>query len=327
MLETDDDNGSLGANSSSIAGRRDPRGRHVLPAGRTRSAATADRSGPTTCCSTSSRARRPRRSSRTTTGNRAAPGDERFVSGTNGPNEHDLYAIELGAGDTVFLSLDLDPERDGDSFNGRLAFGNGDRCWSVNDNGALGCDPVGGLRRHRRRAPATYYAAGRLSRRRRASGDLPALGHRDPRGRAQLPDLRDHAVAGRDRRPGRHDLPDRRGRRRDDRPRGGPRSTSTHSFMADLDATLEAPAGNRDRPVRRHRLARPSAAPTPGCWRCSTTTPARRRYTRWLKGIGAAARVLSAPELVRRASRRPGRGSSRSATTRSRTSGRSRGRT
>ncbi len=39
-----------------------------------------------------------------------------------GVDEKDWFAVNLQAGDTVFLSLDLDPERDGVSFNGRLGF-------------------------------------------------------------------------------------------------------------------------------------------------------------------------------------------------------------
>lgn len=35
----------------------------------------------------------------------------------------DFYSLTLNAGDTVFISLDLDPERDATTFNGRLAFG------------------------------------------------------------------------------------------------------------------------------------------------------------------------------------------------------------
>lgn len=48
-----------------------------------------------------------------------------WVSGTRNPAaapEQDWYAITLNAGDTVFLSLDLNPERDGTVWNGRLGF-------------------------------------------------------------------------------------------------------------------------------------------------------------------------------------------------------------
>lgn len=46
-----------------------------------------------------------------------------YVSGTQSPAGLDFYAMQLNAGDTLFLSLDFDPERDGLGFNGRLGFG------------------------------------------------------------------------------------------------------------------------------------------------------------------------------------------------------------
>jgi subtilisin-like proprotein convertase family protein len=46
------------------------------------------------------------------------------VAGTTEPaNDPDYYALKLGAGDSVFLSLDLDPDRDGATQNARLGFG------------------------------------------------------------------------------------------------------------------------------------------------------------------------------------------------------------
>jgi len=49
-----------------------------------------------------------------------------WASGARNPamaSEQDYYPLTLAAGDTAFLSLDLDPERDGTSWNGRIAFG------------------------------------------------------------------------------------------------------------------------------------------------------------------------------------------------------------
>ena len=49
-----------------------------------------------------------------------------YVSGARDPaaaGEQDWFSFHLDAGDTVFLSLDLDPERDNVTFNGRLRFG------------------------------------------------------------------------------------------------------------------------------------------------------------------------------------------------------------
>jgi subtilisin-like proprotein convertase family protein len=53
------------------------------------------------------------------------PGSGGWVSGVVGPTttDIDLYSIALNAGDSVFMSLDLDPERDATTWNGRLAFG------------------------------------------------------------------------------------------------------------------------------------------------------------------------------------------------------------
>jgi subtilisin-like proprotein convertase family protein len=61
-----------------------------------------------------------------------------FVSGSNNPSaDLDLYSFNANAGDTVYLSLDLDPERDNTTWNGQLGLGvfNG-FILSVNDAGA-----------------------------------------------------------------------------------------------------------------------------------------------------------------------------------------------
>ncbi len=49
-----------------------------------------------------------------------------WITGSRDPatlTEQDWYSITLAAGESVFLSLDLDPERDGTTWNGRLGFG------------------------------------------------------------------------------------------------------------------------------------------------------------------------------------------------------------
>ena len=49
-----------------------------------------------------------------------------WVSGTItavSPGESDFYSINLNAGDSVYLSLDMNPERDASVWNGRLGFG------------------------------------------------------------------------------------------------------------------------------------------------------------------------------------------------------------
>ena len=48
------------------------------------------------------------------------------MSGARNPaaaTEQDWFSLTLNAGDTVYLGLDLDPERDGVTWNGRLGFG------------------------------------------------------------------------------------------------------------------------------------------------------------------------------------------------------------
>lgn len=139
-LESDDDNGSFAGASSSLAGTVVPNdGTYYLgvsdsgAAGATelaydlylqlRSAAPIAESEPNGAPGTASS---------------LASG---FVSGARSPaGDQDFYAIELSAGDTVFLSLDLDPERDGSTFDGRLGLGpTGDtdnHILLVNDAGA-----------------------------------------------------------------------------------------------------------------------------------------------------------------------------------------------
>lgn len=121
VLESDADDGTLGATASSIAGATVPasgtyylRVRHngaitqLRPYDlwvRVRSGAPTAESEP----------------------NDVSPGQTLPASGWVGGEltstaDVDYYAVTLNAGDTVFLSLDLDPERDGE-WNGRLGLG------------------------------------------------------------------------------------------------------------------------------------------------------------------------------------------------------------
>jgi subtilisin-like proprotein convertase family protein len=120
VLEADNDNGTLQANSSSIAGTAVPASgvyylrvgapgsQTVLPYDLVLEVQSGD---PVPEVEPNSATHQP------------LEGD-RFVSGTTATNDQDLWGLELAAGDTVFLSLDLDPERDGETFNGRVMFGN-----------------------------------------------------------------------------------------------------------------------------------------------------------------------------------------------------------
>ena len=216
----------------------DPGGRHVLPGVDGRPGRISSPVRP--ACSTSSRASRPRRPSRTTPGTRR-PLDGRLVSGTRAPGDQDLYAIELGAGDTVFLSLDLDPERDGAASTGgspsagraaprgrrrRTSDGIPSEAF-VSTVTAPAATRVG-RRRRRRRQSGTYLLSvtviPAVERSCRTYAIAPSAGAIADRAATSFPiDVTDAATI--DHVALRLDL--------------------THTFMADLDATLEAPAGNR----------------------------------------------------------------------------------
>jgi subtilisin-like proprotein convertase family protein len=135
VIESDNDDGSLGGTSSSIAGAAIPAPgtyylavRHDVAAGvlrpydlllDVRSGAPASEAEPNNGPFN------------------ATPLGAGFVAGARNPaGDADTYAIGLSVGDTVFLSLDLDPERDGTTFNGRLGFGAASRIPGVDDAGA-----------------------------------------------------------------------------------------------------------------------------------------------------------------------------------------------
>lgn len=122
VLESDDNNGSQGALASSIAGAKIPSdGTYYLKVKDASASAAAEtpyylylqlRSG------TPQAESEPNNTAGTA--NSLGSGE---VSGVHMPNDADFYSMSLQAGDTVFLSLDLDPDRNGESFNGRLGFG------------------------------------------------------------------------------------------------------------------------------------------------------------------------------------------------------------
>ena len=242
VLESDDDNGSFGAVSSSIAGTTIPAsGTYYLRVDGSAEAANqflpydlaldVHSGEPAPEVEPNDQAAQPL-------------GDDRLVSGTKAPNEHDLYTIELGAGDTVFLSLDLDPERDGGSFNGRLAFGDAEQLLEVNDSGAsdaipseafvssvpragvytLLVDSAGGAAGQSGAYRLSVTVIRAVERSCRTYSISPSQGAIADRAATTFPiDVTDAATI--DHMAVRLDL--------------------THSFMSDLDATLDAPAGNR----------------------------------------------------------------------------------
>ena len=89
-----------------------------------------------------------------------------WVSGRRDPaaaTEQDWYSFDLNAGDTVFLSLDLDPERDNVQWNGRLGlglFGDGDNQILVVDDGSAGsvANPLSEALFMTVKTAGTYYA-------------------------------------------------------------------------------------------------------------------------------------------------------------------------
>jgi hypothetical protein len=123
-IQSDDNNGSQGPKSSSIAGAKIPSdGIYYLRVSDNSGAASAEepydlylqlRSGAPTA----------ELGSNTEVGSAQPLGDGEVAGSLSSiPAEADWYSMNLQAGDTVFLSLDLDPGRDGQSFSGELGFG------------------------------------------------------------------------------------------------------------------------------------------------------------------------------------------------------------
>jgi subtilisin-like proprotein convertase family protein len=123
VLEFDDNDGSQGASASSIAGARIPAdGVYYLKVNDASGNAATEipydlylqlRSGtPQAEVEPNDKAEQA---------NLLTAGE---VTGIHTPENADFFSIVLQAGDTVFLSLDLNPERDAESFAGQLGFGN-----------------------------------------------------------------------------------------------------------------------------------------------------------------------------------------------------------
>lgn len=126
VLEFDDDNGTFAALSSSIAGTAIPAaGTYYLQVNDFTAGTTSMRpydlhfrlqSGTPT----------PEVEGNDTPATANVLPANGWVSGARSPalaTEQDWYSLSLNAGDSVYLALDLDPERDGVTWNGRLGFG------------------------------------------------------------------------------------------------------------------------------------------------------------------------------------------------------------
>ena len=89
-----------------------------------------------------------------------------WITGTRNPTgslETDWYSFTANAGDTIFLALDLDPERDNAQWNGRLGlgmFGDADNLILVVDDGSVGsaANPLGEALFVTVKNAGTYYA-------------------------------------------------------------------------------------------------------------------------------------------------------------------------
>jgi uncharacterized repeat protein (TIGR01451 family) len=138
VLETDTDDGSFGTTSSSIAGFTIPsagtyylRVIHASATGQLRPYRLffQQRTGaPTAETETND-----------TFPGQAMPAGGWASGSTSSTTDVDFYSLNLNAGDTVFASLDLDPERDTTEWNGQLglgAFGTPPLILVVNDAGA-----------------------------------------------------------------------------------------------------------------------------------------------------------------------------------------------
>ena len=140
VIEFDEDDGSLGSLSSSIAGA-------VLAAGGTYYVRVNHFSATNTLrpyelyLKVQSGSPVPEVESNDTAGTANPLPASGWVSGTRDPpvaTEQDWYSMTLNAGDTVFLSLDLDPENDITTWNGRLGmalFGDANNQILVVDDG------------------------------------------------------------------------------------------------------------------------------------------------------------------------------------------------
>lgn len=122
VIESDTENGTFGPSSSSIAGSTIPGdGTYYLKVNH------PSASRPVELYDLYLQLRTGRPTPETEPNNVLSSADSLssgYVSGVHNPSEEkDYYAMQLNAGDTVFLSLDLDPERDETFFDAYLGFG------------------------------------------------------------------------------------------------------------------------------------------------------------------------------------------------------------
>ena len=149
VVEFDDDNGSFAALSSTIAGAQiTTAGTYYLKVNDFTAGTTSERSYDLHFRLQSGAPTAEVEANDTPATANPLPANG-WVSGARDPalaTEQDWYSLTLNAGDTVFLSLDLDPERDGVVWNGRLGFGlfgdAGNQILVVDDAGTGDVSPV-----------------------------------------------------------------------------------------------------------------------------------------------------------------------------------------
>ena len=195
-----------------------------------------------TWCSTSSRASRAAEAEpNDLPENAQALQESRLVSGTRAPGDQDRFAIELGPGDTVFLSLDLDPERDGVRFNGRLAFGGPEQLLAVDDAGSDGI-PSEAFAWTVNRAGSYHVSVDANNSAQSGTYLLSITVIRAVERSCRTYSIESSAGAIADRTATSFAIDVTDAATID---HVALRLDLTHTFMADLDAVLEAPAGNR----------------------------------------------------------------------------------
>lgn len=137
VLETDADDGSFGATSSSIAGASLPAaGTYYL---RVRHATTLGQLRPYRLFfQLRSGAPVAETEPNDTFPGQALPASNWVSGSTSSTTDNDFYSLGLNAGDTVFVSVDLDPERDTTEWNAQIGlglFGTPSQILVVNDGG------------------------------------------------------------------------------------------------------------------------------------------------------------------------------------------------
>ena len=140
VLETDLDDGSFGASSSSIAGFTIPSpGVYYLQVRHNAALATSQLRPYRLYFQQRTGAPTPETEPNDTIPGQALPAGGWVSGDTSSATDVDFFDVTLNAGDTIFLSLDLDPERDAVEWNGQLglaAFGTPPLILPANDAGS-----------------------------------------------------------------------------------------------------------------------------------------------------------------------------------------------